>query len=749
MSVPSFSSRRGSRQFRRSILAIAIPLLVLVLVSIGMTDGALRNSQLAASTTVLLGSTNVQANPDTDAAGMAEAFRYTAADSGMVSSISFYIDSGSKATSVVVGLYADRHHNPARLLTEGTITGPTPGAWHSVAVSSAKVTRGSHYWLALLGVGGQVNFRDVASGGRSQNSAQTALGSLPRRWSSGARWANSPASLFASSGTVSFPSPAPSGEPTAASLPAPAPTQPPTLAPTSTQPFRPTLTPTSTPTPTTSPSPPPAPGNAPSSPPVTWCETGPPTSLYSSAPAGAVVVPAGDNFSQLGLNWDLSPNTTYWFAPGTHILEPGQFNQIQPQDGDTFLGAPGAVLDGEGSNAYAFTGNATGVTIKYLTIQNFVAPQDQLDVNHNEAANWTIEYSVIQNNGGGGVGAGDNNVISDNCLKHNDQYGFQTGGSNILLTNNDMADNDYATYDMAGSPVSCGCSGAGKFWASTNVTFTGNYVHDNGGPGAVWADTDDAGFNISGNYISNSYAAAIIYEISYNFSITNNTFVGNAVRTGPGSDGGFPNAAVYISQSGSDPRVNTPYNQQSMISGNVFINNWAGVDLYENADRACGLSNDNACTLIDPSVYNLSSCAAHLPTARPGQSPDYYNNCRWKTQNVSVTNNRFSYSASTLGAACTVSSGCGDNALFASGGSFSPYQGYSIPQAITWYQNNHFANNQYSGSWNFVAWYQGNKTTASQWTTASPSDLCQASITNNTGSCPGGFGQDSGSTFTP
>src|SRR5579862_9584331 len=76
-------------------------------------------------------------------------------------------------------------------------------------------------------------------------------------------------------------------------------------------------------------------GTAPSSPPVTWCENGLPTSPYPSAPSGAVTVPAGDNGS---FNFS-TPNTTYWFAPGTHTLGSGAEGQIQPADGDTYVGA--------------------------------------------------------------------------------------------------------------------------------------------------------------------------------------------------------------------------------------------------------------------------------------------------------------------------------------------------------------------------------------------------------------------------
>ena len=35
----------------------------------------------------------------------------------------------------------------------------------------------------------------------------------------------------------------------------------------------------------------------------------------------------------------------------------------------------------------------------------------------------------------------------------------------------------------------------------------------------MWADTNNRGFNISGNYFENNYGEALIYEISYNAQI--------------------------------------------------------------------------------------------------------------------------------------------------------------------------------------------------------------------------------------
>lgn len=56
------------------------------------------------------------------------------------------------------------------------------------------------------------------------------------------------------------------------------------------------------------------------------------------------------------------------------------------------------MLDGRKANQYAFGGNADDVTIRYLTVQRFVAPHDEGVVNHDSADGWVIEHATIQNN---------------------------------------------------------------------------------------------------------------------------------------------------------------------------------------------------------------------------------------------------------------------------------------------------------------------------------------------------------------
>ena len=102
---------------------------------------------------------------------------------------------------------------------------------------------------------------------------------------------------------------------------------------------------------------------------------------------------------------------------------------------DTFTGAPGAIISGAdpGSagyrqNDFAFVGNdtgVTGVTIEYLTIENFSPPGSQGAVNTNSDDNWTIAHSTIKDNvPGAAMMVGSGNTIEHNCLTGNGQYAF-------------------------------------------------------------------------------------------------------------------------------------------------------------------------------------------------------------------------------------------------------------------------------------------------------------------------------------
>jgi hypothetical protein len=432
----------------------------------------------------------------------------------------------------------------------------------------------------------------------------------------------------------------------------------------------------------------------------------------ATPPAGAVVVHPG---STLPTVVSAAPGgTTFWLASGTFLLGGTQFSQVIPAAGDTFLGAPGAVIDGQGVNDFAFTQQAADVTIEYLTVEGFVSPRTQGVVNHDSGPGWVIAHDTVRTNSGAGVMLGDGDVLEDDCLTENGQYGFNayraTGVSDLTVTGNEISDND--TTNWTARTPGCGCAGGAKFWDTAGAVVADNYVHDNQDVG-LWADTDNVGFDIAGNYISGNYAEGIIYEISYNARIAHNTLERNAIGVGSATPASV-DGAIYISESGSDPRAGAVYGTSFAILDNHLVDNWSGVVLYENANRFCGSpdnSSSGSCTLVDPAQVNLSTCTeANLEHAVPTEKPvDYYDDCRWKTQNVLVSGNTLVMTRSRVGSGCTKDASCGVQALFSEYGtdpSWSPYQGTVVQTAVTWHQDNHFQDNSYHGTWSFLAFTQ-------------------------------------------
>jgi hypothetical protein len=273
-----------------------------------------------------------------------------------------------------------------------------------------------------------------------------------------------------------------------------------------------------------------------------------------------------------------------------------------------------------------------------------------------------------------------------------------------------VEDNEFSHDAPNGDSVG-GTSGAFKLWYDSDVQILNNWVHDSGTVG-MWADTDNNGVVFQGNYVDHNANEGLIYEISYNALIESNTFLDNSWKAGPGNPG-FPTGAIYVFSSGGDSQVPNGFGITTLtISGNVFTDNWGGVVLYQNGDRACGFSDSGNCTLIDPTVYTESACRANISEKSP---VDYYDNCTWKTQNATVTGNQFTYHPATIGAACTFANSCGYSALFGTFSGITGRTGATIPLAMSDQQNNHFANNTYHGGLGFMAFNQGDAVSWTQW----------------------------------
>ncbi len=150
-----------------------------------------------AQPTTFLGTQTLGGSRDYDAGGQSEAFQVTATSGGTLSKLIVYIDSSSSATTLYAGLYADASGAPGALLTSGSLSAPVSAAWNTVNVPSASISAAGKYWIAILGVGGTLRFRDQSSGPcLGQTNKNTGLTSLSGTWTAGTTYHDCPLSAY-------------------------------------------------------------------------------------------------------------------------------------------------------------------------------------------------------------------------------------------------------------------------------------------------------------------------------------------------------------------------------------------------------------------------------------------------------------------------------------------------------------------------------------------------------------------------
>ena len=211
-----------------------------------------------------------------------------------------------------------------------------------------------------------------------------------------------------------------------------------------------------------------------------------------------------------------------------------------------------------------------------------------------------------------------------------------------MLEGNEITGNN--TDDWEASAGRLRLHGGGKFWATNGAREPDNYVHDNRGVG-LWADNNNVGFLFQGNYVSGNDAEGIMYETSYNAAILTTR------SSGTPSSRARPTRPSRRARSTSPSRAVTPGRRAVQPElprvGNVLIDNWSGVVAWENADRFAGSAADTSTgsqTLVNPSVATVEACGQRSNISKE----PYFDDCRWKTQNVLVDGNTFRFDYSQI-----------------------------------------------------------------------------------------------------
>ena len=244
-----------------------------------------------------------------------------------------------------------------------------------------------------------------------------------------------------------------------------------------------------------------------------------------------------------------------------------------------------------------YGGPAADVSVEYLDISHDL---------HNTTGTiytgtgWTITHNDIHDGystPGFGVAiyGGDQGTIEYNCLSKMGASGVGLSGSNGRFDYNEVYESNYKP------DPGCGCSGGGKWWGTLNADIVGNaFVDDSPGGGIpVWLDNGNSGTLISGNYFYMSYGSAITSETGFDLDVTGNLFMNGGWGTGSGGCGNNCDGAVDMNSSGGFNVPGSRYENQVLISGNQFVDNWEGIDIWQAGARSCensgeGWPNDSA-----------------------------------------------------------------------------------------------------------------------------------------------------------
>lgn len=226
--------------------------------------------------------------------------------------------------------------------------------------------------------------------------------------------------------------------------------------------------------------------------------------------------------------------------------------------------------------------SAKGVVIKNLVIQKFANPSRTGVIYNTRDPGWVIANSAITLNHGAGIVHHDAAQIRNNKIHHNGQLGligYRAVGAFVL--NNEIARN--AIGGFAGWEA-----GGAKYAGTIDLTFRGNYVHDNQHHG-LWTDTDNVNTLYVGNTVVRNKGSGIFHEKAYGCVIRGN----------------------YIAHNGADGIFLSSSSNVEVFENSVALNHSGGIHLFIDGATGHDLSDnyihDNVIRMRDGTSNGITS----------------------------------------------------------------------------------------------------------------------------------------------
>jgi len=231
--------------------------------------------------------------------------------------------------------------------------------------------------------------------------------------------------------------------------------------------------------------------------------------------------------------------TVFCIKAGTH-----QRQSVVPKSGQKFIGEPGAIMDGDGVTAYAFSGSASNVVIKHLVIRAYAPTAgDQGMINATGSLGWVVDSNEIANSTQQGVRIGKAGHLGWNYIHHN-----RVVGASLFQGDRTVIEGNHFAFNPPGSVTESGATARAsqmKIFRSVGVVVRNNVIEDGTRKG-IWFDTDNYLAVIENNTIRRQAQACIWYEAGYDATITGNTIAG----CGNGSTSSWPSdAGIQVTNS--------------------------------------------------------------------------------------------------------------------------------------------------------------------------------------------------------
>jgi hypothetical protein len=250
---------------------------------------------------------------------------------------------------------------------------------------------------------------------------------------------------------------------------------------------------------------------------------------------------------------------------------------------------------------FAFESAAADVLISNVTVEKFASAAQKGAIHAREGARWTMENCEVRLNSGAGLSVGTGSRVRNCDVHHNGQIGVEGNGRDIRIEDSRIWSNNIYGFDPTWE------AGGVKIAESDGVTFRGNHVHDNNGPG-LWCDIDCRNVVYEENLVENNRDIGIFHEISFKAVIRNNVVRHN----GLGDRGWFWGADIVLAAS-----------QDVEVSGNTLIvaPGRCGIMLIDQGRRSSDgktYKTRNNTIRANEMTFEGAACAGGASDAKPG-----------------------------------------------------------------------------------------------------------------------------------